>query len=355
MGSKDRKQISHLCYCYFRTGKAMMNEPVEEKILASLFLCSANPNELLEALRPEWNEKANWSTEQKLSLLNSTSKEEIFPFTDDLSKNINKDEFIISHLQQPDLFLRSRPGKEETVKIKLNEAGVSFRTVSPACLALPNASKLDEVIEVDKEVIVQDYSSQQVGIFAQSEIANLKSDIHLWDCCAASGGKSIHLYDLYPGIDITVSDIRESILSNLKKRFASAGIKKYQSFIADLTKPPTFNFQLPTYNLILADLPCTGSGTWGRTPEHLVYFEEKKIAEYTSLQQKIIRTIIPQLATGGYLLYSTCSVFAKENEMMVAFITGNFPLSLIKMKTTHGYRYKADTMFMALLKKTSDQ
>ena len=45
-GSKDRKQISHLCYCYFRLGKAAMGLPVEERILMGLFLCSNESNEI---------------------------------------------------------------------------------------------------------------------------------------------------------------------------------------------------------------------------------------------------------------------------------------------------------------------
>ena len=56
-GSMDRKQISHLCYCYFRLGKALPEKSVEEKILIGLFLCSSQGNEILEHLKPAWNEK----------------------------------------------------------------------------------------------------------------------------------------------------------------------------------------------------------------------------------------------------------------------------------------------------------
>ncbi|MET0393111.1 MAG: Fmu (Sun) domain-containing protein, partial [Chitinophagaceae bacterium] len=54
-GSSDRKQIGHLCYSYFRLGKAGQELPVPEKVLAGLFLCSSAPGALLETLRPEWN------------------------------------------------------------------------------------------------------------------------------------------------------------------------------------------------------------------------------------------------------------------------------------------------------------
>src|SRR5258705_12128623 len=60
-GSTDRKQIAHLCYCYFRLGKLLLNIPIEERILISLFLCSNKPNEILQQLKPEWNKSVNKS------------------------------------------------------------------------------------------------------------------------------------------------------------------------------------------------------------------------------------------------------------------------------------------------------
>ena len=56
-GSRDRKNIAHLCYCYFRPGKAAPSRPspkgkeIEEKVIAGLFLCSNEPNELLQNLK----------------------------------------------------------------------------------------------------------------------------------------------------------------------------------------------------------------------------------------------------------------------------------------------------------------
>jgi 16S rRNA (cytosine967-C5)-methyltransferase len=348
-GSKDRKLISHLCYCNFRLGKMKIEMPVEERILIGVFLCSDEPNEILQELKPDWNNKVSKSLNKKLSLIQAeNSFENIFSFADELSNGIEKEKFILSHLKQPDVFLRLRPKKEEIVKQKLKNAGIDFKIFSDSCLALPNASKIDNVVELDKEAVVQDYSSQRIGkFFVSGQTETVRPGDRIWDCCAASGGKSIMLYDLYPDIELTVSDIRESILINLKKRFREAGIAKYKSFVADLTS----DFRLPAsdFDLIINDVPCSGSGTWGRTPEQLYYFEEKKINEYSSLQKKIVSNVIPYLQPGGYLLYVTCSVFKKENEDVVDFIKQNFKLQLIKMETLKGYDKKADTMFAAIL------
>ena len=69
--------------------------------------------------------------------------------------------------------------------------------ISETCLSLPNASKIDEIIELDREAVIQDCTSQQTGEFIKPEILNRKSKISVWDCCAGSGGKSILAFDVF--------------------------------------------------------------------------------------------------------------------------------------------------------------
>jgi 16S rRNA (cytosine967-C5)-methyltransferase len=173
----------------------------------------------------------------------------------------------------------------------------------------------------------------------------------VWDCCAASGEKSILVKDTLNAIQLTISDIRQSILHNLQQRFAVAGIKDYVLFLADVSKPLTAALKDRYYDLILAVVPCSGSGTWSRTPEQLYCFSEQRIEEYARLQLKIIQQVIPQLKPVGFLLYITCSVFKKENEEMVQSILQNFPLSLMKQQLMEGYQMQADTMYAALLQR----
>ncbi|MBO9573545.1 MAG: methyltransferase domain-containing protein, partial [Chitinophagaceae bacterium] len=206
-------------------------------------------------------------------------------------------------------------------------------------------TKVDTVLELNKEAVIQDKSSQQTGAL----LAELKPE-NIWDCCAASGGKSLMVHDIIKSARLTVSDIRPSIINNLKERFSQAGIANYRSFVADLTDN---NDKLPSekYDLIIADVPCSGSGTWSRTPEQLYFFKEEKIDYYHQLQQKIISRIIPSITSGGYLLYITCSVFKKENEEQVAFLTEKHQLKLLQSQLIKGYHEKADTLFAALFKK----
>lgn len=354
-GSRDRKQISHLCYCYFRLGRSLTSLPAEERIVAGLFLCSAVPNELLGHLKPAWNEQAALPVDGKYALIREepgTDAEAaaIFPWEEALSPGINHAAFCDSFLVQPHLFLRLRPGKRAVVTQKLEAASIDFAIKEEHCLALANASKVEEVLQLNKEAVIQDYSSQRVGALLQA-VPRGVSPIPVWDCCAASGGKSILAWDMLGPVDLTVSDIRESIIANLKKRFAEAGIGRYRSFVADLSDPQA-NIVLPhAPALIIADVPCSGSGTWSRTPEHLYYFDPAAIARYQALQQKIVGRVLEKLPPGGHFLYITCSVFRQENEDVVQFMQQSFPLEILQMELLKGYDQQADTMFAALLRR----
>ena len=156
--------------------------------------------------------------------------------------------------------------------------------------------------------------------------------------------------DVLDNIHLTASDVRTTIIQNLRKRLETAGISRYQSFVADISIPIP-QLKGHSFDLIICDAPCTGSGTWGRTPENLLFFEEETIQQFSQLQQKIVSNTIPHLASEGYFLYITCSVFKAENEAVVSFIQQQFPkLQLISSSLIIGHKKRADTMYAALLK-----
>jgi 16S rRNA (cytosine967-C5)-methyltransferase len=351
-GGKDRKQIAALCYNFYRLGKAVPQLPVEEKLIVAVFICETTHSEFLQFHKPEWNDIITKPLAEKIAIAGFTA-EDVFPWAEALSDGMDAELFRYSFFTQPDLFLRIRPGNKETVIKKLQDAGIEFNIAGDDCLALPNSTKVDAVLEIDREVVIQDLNSQKVLNFLKDEAKHIEQPVSVWDCCAASGGKSILAFDtLYGKVDLTVSDIRESILSNLKYRFETAGIKSYQSFIADLSaddfQPSSADFQL-----IICDAPCTGSGTWSRTPEQLYYLKRKTVDEYVAMQQQIVSRVIPQLLPGGLLIYITCSVFKHENEEIVDFIKEKFHLQLLQMELLKGYDKKADSMFVAVFSKLS--
>ena len=346
-GSRDRKVVSHLCYSYFRLGKAFGEESSEERMVIGLFLTSSAPNALLQEARPEWNAQAHLTAEAKLAFLGTEDElENIFPLRPHLSAEIDAQRFSLAHLVQPHLHLRLRPGHEEAVKQKLTKAGIPFEQPEPRTLSLQNNTKLEEVLELDREAVVQDLSSQKVLQPLATLEAFSGEGLSAWDACAASGGKSLLLWDTYPGIRLTVSDVRSSILRNLHQRFAQAGIKEYDSFVADVSAP---QFTMTkAFDLVICDAPCTGSGTWGRTPEYLSLFDAAKVKYYSDLQKWIGANASKGLKKGGALLYITCSVFREENEDVAAYLQQTTGMKLQSTTYFKGWERGADTLFTAL-------
>lgn len=341
MGSKDRRITSHMVYGFYRLGHSVRELPTGDRILLGLFLCQDTALPLLDYFRPDWNERTGLPIMDKIDYLRKAGidfyPEEIFPWKEELSEGIDHTDYCLSFLQQPALFLRIRPGWEEFV---LGKNAGEF--IPPFTLRLPNGFKVEEFFTPDKEVVVQDYSSQRLATFLETPG---KKGGTFWDACAASGGKSILAFDLHPGLNITVSDVRESILHNLHQRFRQAGIKSYTSFTADLTvKEET---RLTSFDMILADVPCSGSGTWSRTPEELYFFNPARIGTYSVLQKKILANLLSSPRPGTSFVYSTCSVFRRENEEAVAFIRELGGKDSVQAGTIPGYGERADSMFAA--------
>ncbi|MBL0357106.1 MAG: methyltransferase domain-containing protein [Chitinophagaceae bacterium] len=356
-GSKDRKQIAALCYSYFRVGLAFKKQLTEDNLLKAFFLTNTDPSLLIEQLKPAWSQAMNAPVEEKLALLNGVIlPADIFPFAAALNDNIDVDLLSRSFFIQPGLFVRIRPRCKAEVIEKIKNAGIEHRFFKDHnCVQFPSGTRIENFLETDKEVVIQDLNSQLVLNYISShkeEIDHLSTTpLQVWDCCAASGGKSILINDLLQQpIKLTVSDIRQSIVANLRERFKKASIDHYDHFIADICDAQK---KLPAqqYNIIICDAPCTGSGTWSRTPEQLYFFDPASIDYYATQQKKIVQNIHQRLDDNGLLFYITCSVFKKENEAVAAFISQQPGMHLIEMKNLYGYEMKADSMFVAVFKK----
>lgn len=348
MGSRDRKTVQQLVYRYYRLGRWQTDMPVEDRLLLATFLCETSPDAMLASLRPELAPHISAPLEEKLAAAGlSWDPGAVFPFHSHLSPSINADAFSRSFLQQPRLFIRARPGRKKALLKQLEQAGVTYATIGADAIALPNGTKTEAILPEKDWFEIQDLSSQETG-----QRFRPKAKEYWWDCCAASGGKSILLHDQQPDIRLLVSDVRPSILDNLRKRFAEAGIQDYASRVVDLTGPQ-LGGQLPhtSFNGIILDAPCTGSGTWGRTPENLYFFDKAKIAEYAALQKKIAKNVSKFLAPGGTLIYITCSVFREENEEAADFLEKGCGLRIVESTVVEGYERFADSMFVTVAKR----
>lgn len=346
MGSRDRRQVSQLVYHYYRLGQWAADAPVKDRIIAGTFLCDSQPNDFLAFFQPDLNNLITASLPEKLQQVTLSGTHPtagaIFPFTAHLSEGIDPEAFALAGLQQPYLFIRVRNVPKARVTRLLDAAQVSYTTTEGSdTIMLPNSTKIETILPERAWYEVQDLSSQQTGA-----LLHPRKQEYWWDCCAASGGKSMLLKDAEPSVHLLATDVRNSILDNLKKRFTTAVIKDYQTKVVDLNQPvPAAVINNRKFDGIILDAPCSGSGTWGRTPENLAFFTADKIAHFQQLQKRIAMNVIPHLKPGGSFIYITCSVFKEENEEVIGYIEENSQLRRQQGGVIAGYGKGADTMF----------
>ncbi|MFA4866610.1 MAG: RsmB/NOP family class I SAM-dependent RNA methyltransferase [Pedobacter sp.] len=352
MGSSDRRWASRYIYSFFRLGKALIAEERTLRLAIADFLCNQSSSLVIEAYLPALKDNLNLQVQEKIKLIQGAYPEfklsDVFSFHEALSESIVKQEFFESFFTQPDLFIRTAKGQQDYIATKLDSEGIVAEKIGTHTIAVPNGTKLDKVLTDDSLYEVQDLSSQQTGTFFLPQPWD-----QWWDCCAASGGKSLLLHDIEPKVELLVSDVRENSLNNLDERFRAAGLKKYQKKVLDLLQNNDQILHHYEFDGIILDAPCSGSGTWGRTPEMLYYFEEHRIGYFSKLQKAIATNIVKYLKADKPLIYITCSVFKEENEDVIDYLLKNFPLKLEKMELIKGYNHKADTMFVARLIKTA--
>jgi 16S rRNA (cytosine967-C5)-methyltransferase len=341
-GSRDRRYISELVYAYYRIGKQHTALSLRETMIHAAYLKSSLPrlffdkvnSTLAQTFEKPMNEKYQFCLEQHCL-------EMAIPYA--LSTSLTKWEYQEHLFSEPRVFIRVRRNLSSLEQIlKTNE--ISYKQENANCLSFPSQVKLDNILPPE-DYVIQDMASQAVGYHFKP-----KARETWWDCCTASGGKSIMLLDLQPNLNLIVSDVRESILKNLHLRFQRYNYQsKYISYCLDLTRPVE---SLADNNVdqIICDVPCSGSGTWSRSPEQFYFFSAEKLEDYHERQVKIAHEAFSKLKPGGTMYYITCSSFIRENEDVVQTFLPEY--SSIECSELIRFPGKgADCLFISLIKK----
>ncbi len=153
-------------------------------------------------------------------------------------------------------------------------------------------------------------------LVAEIAAAAMPAANRVWDCCAAPGGKTLMLSLRLPEAEVLATDVSGKRLAQTKarlKRYAYS--ERVKCAIADASEAKSVKGD---YDLILCDVPCSGTGTLAGNPEirHILKIEE--FARQSTRQEKILRGALEHLAPGGRLVYSTCSLEPEECEQVVA-------------------------------------
>ena len=152
---------------------------------------------------------------------------------------------------------------------------------------------------------IQDAASQAVA-----DVVPLRKDDRVLDYCAGGGGKSL---SLAARVDARyfAHDANPRRLSDLPARAARAGAQiKVLSGDAVSRHAP--------FDVVVADVPCSGSGAWRRQPEAKWALTPARLAELNAVQNSILKACADLAAPEGTLVYMTCSMLPEENQDRVA-------------------------------------
>jgi 16S rRNA (cytosine967-C5)-methyltransferase len=174
---------------------------------------------------------------------------------------------------------------------------------------------------LEDRVRIQDEGSQLVAEIASHLAENLVQEVKsIIDTCAAPGGKTLILAARNPYARIVACESSPPRLEQLRSRLA-AHSARVECRLADATMLE----EVSAFDLALADVPCSGTGTLGRNPEirHRLYADD--LARHSERQRAILRAAIRAVRPGGCVVYSTCSLEPEENEQVVAAVLAETP------------------------------
>jgi 16S rRNA (cytosine967-C5)-methyltransferase len=173
-----------------------------------------------------------------------------------------------------------------------------------------------------KECVIQDEASQLVAYL-------VGRGKNILDCCAAPGGKTLVLADRNPQSNVIAVDVHPHRvrLSHNLLRTESSSARSVEMVAADARALPLTG----GFDRVLADVPCSGTGTLSRNPEIKWRLKPEDLADLQGRQLAILRAAMNQVAAGGRLIYSTCSLEQEENEDVIELaLRENSPFQVIE-------------------------
>ncbi len=166
------------------------------------------------------------------------------------------------------------------------------------------------------------------------------------DYCAGGGGKALALADR-SAARVFAHDALPRRMADLPARAARAGVVIDRLALDELAGAGPFD-------MVLTDVPCSGSGTWRRDPEAKWRLTPERLAEVTQMQADILDRAAGLVATGGQLVYMTCALFQVENDAQIAAFVARHPGWRCTARHLDTPVTASDGFFSAVLRREED-
>lgn len=210
------------------------------------------------------------------------------PASADFRINVKNRDMVIENMQKEGLEVYPTP--HSPIGIRSNQ-----RISLGNCQAYQNG-----------EIEVQDEASQIAAIMVDA-----KPSHKIMDYCCGAGGKSLAIgYLLNNQGNILAHDVSAKRLEAIKPRMQRLGIKNVD--LLELLATSDRN-----YDRFIIDAPCSGSGTWRRSPDAKFRMTEKYLKALNKTQRELLDLGYEKTKVGGWVVYITCSIFKDENENII--------------------------------------
>lgn len=326
IGSKDRRFISDTVWAIIRRRRRLTFDARSEdpRRLLLYFLREEDFDVLCAggeyALMPPDDKEKQWLKVENEAPYPPAVEAET---PDWLYAKINDME-LLKALNEPapaDLRINT-PSREMMIK-KLRSEGLFFRPTSYS----PYGIRSDERVNLrnctaylDGEIEVQDEASQIAAV-----LADVRPEHKTVDYCCGAGGKTLMMSFLNQNRGrIDVHDIEPRRLEALKERALRLKVSNFKVINALTDKD---------YDRFIVDAPCSGSGTWRRSPDAKFRLTPERLSELTAIQSEILETAYNHTRAGGWIVYFTCSILREENEDIIsAFQTKHQDMQSVSLR-----------------------
>jgi len=227
-------------------------------------------------------------------------------------------EFARSNNESPPVAFRFVAGGDDERQAILNRLRDAGGVLAPSRVA-PDAWRIEGAtgnlreLAQDGRIYLQDEASQLVA-----HVLDAREGQRVLDVCAAPGSKTTHIAALTPGVRLILAgDLYEHRLRTVKEASERVGATRLIRAVA-LDATVALPLSDASFERVLVDAPCTGTGTLRRNPEIRWRITARDIVELSARQQRILSNASRMVRAGGRLVYSTCSVEREEDEEVVA-------------------------------------